>query len=925
MPNDSNSRYRHPAIRTYLQMQQTSEPTTERPARRRKTADTRRQATAPAPTARFTLVTYAEQRAAQEVQRLAQFTQVQEASITDKLSAQCKRKNGRKDDPALAACKKFLLSAGMNLLASQGLAQGKILEVLETAAPAQHVVDLLEKLSLPEEYALLRSSIGPEDWDALKKNSGGYALLALLVLKQELASYSIADLVRCAKKGSHGQELVALTDGTYATWIRKSQDRTRIAANSGGWKNLEAAKAYLEGLFQQRAALEQQGYTQQQIDHAMAPFTIPMEKMVSILSNIGGSKNLEAAKAYLEGLFQQRVQTRQTLMDNAQALGMGMAPEQIEHDIDHVMAPFTIPMEDMVSILSNNGGSKNLEEAKAYLEGLFQQRAALEQQGQTQQQIDHAMAPFAIPMKDMVSILSHGGGSNNLEAAKAYLKELSQQRAALEQQGYTQQQIDHAMAPFTIPMKDMVSILSHKGGSKNLKAAKAYLEWLFQQRVQTRQTLMDNAQVLGMVIAPEQIEHDIDHVMASFTIPMKDMVRILSHDGGSKNLEAAKAYLEGLFQQRAALEQQGHTQQQIDHAMASFTIPMKDMVSILSNNGGSKNLEAAKAYLEGLFQQRAALEQQGYTQQQIDHAMAPFAIPMKDMVSILSHGGGSNNLEAAKAYLKELSQQRAALEQQGYTQQQIDHAMAPFTIPMKDMVSILSNNGGSNNLEAAKAYLEGLFQQRAALAQQGYIQQQIDHAMAPFTIPMKDMVSILSHDGGSKNLEAAKAYLEGLFQQRAALEQQGHTQQQIGHAMTSSTIPMKDMVRILSHGGGSKNLEAAKAYLEGLFQQRAALEQQGHTQQQIDHAMASFTIPMKDMVRILSNHGGSKNLEAAKAYLKELSQQRAALEQQGYTQQQIDHAMTPFTITMEKLVSTVAQPRGAKRLKELLDSMKSQS
>ena len=53
--------------------------------------------------------------------------------------------------------------------------------------------------------------------------------------------------------------------------------------------------------------------------------------------------------------------------------------------------------------------------------------------------------------------------------------------------------------------------------------------------------------------------------------------------------------------------------------------------------------------------------------------------------------------------------------------------------------------------------------------------------------------------------------------------------------------------------------------------------------------------------------------------------QRLAQFTQVHTQQQIDHAMAPFTITMEKLVSTVAQPRGANRLKELLDSMKSQS
>src|SRR5687767_14727205 len=134
MQNDTNSRYRHPAIRTYLQtLPQASEPPADRPARRRKITPARQQATAPGapPVAseaavRSTLLTHAQDRAAQEMQRLAQWIQMPESQIDDKLSAHCKRKNGRKDDPELAACKKFLLSAGMNRLASQGLAKEEI-------------------------------------------------------------------------------------------------------------------------------------------------------------------------------------------------------------------------------------------------------------------------------------------------------------------------------------------------------------------------------------------------------------------------------------------------------------------------------------------------------------------------------------------------------------------------------------------------------------------------------------------------------------------------------------------------------------------------------------------------------------------------------------------------------------------------------
>jgi len=392
------------------QMQQTAEPPVGRPARCRKTAPARQQAGAPS-TTRSPLVAYAEERAATEMQDLLQVTSTPESQIAAKLSAQCLRKNGRKDDPELAACKKFLLTAGMNMLVGLGVAQEEIIGVLETATPAQQLVE-----KMPEKFARLRTSITPQDWNTIaRKNPGGYAFLALLILEKELDVHPLADLVRCAKKGNHGKELIALTQDEYIEWIPESKDRISIAANGGGWKNLEAAKDYLEQLFQQRE------------------------------------------------------QARQSVTDNAQARGMAMTPDQIEREVEQLIAPFAIPMKDMVSILSHGGGSKNLEAAKDYLAQLFQQRVQLEQQGYSQQQVEQAMAPFVIPMKDMVRILSHDGGSKNLEAAKDYLAQVFQQRVQLEQQGYSQQQVEQAMAPFTITREELVSTVARTGGANRLK------------------------------------------------------------------------------------------------------------------------------------------------------------------------------------------------------------------------------------------------------------------------------------------------------------------------------------------------------------------------------------------------------------------------------------------------------------------------
>ena len=115
----------------------------------------------------------------------------------------------------------------------------------------------------------------------------------------------------------------------------------------------------------------------------------------------------------------------------------------------------------------------------------------------------------------------------------------------------------------------------------------------------------------------------------------KQMVRMVNHESGSKNLEAVKTNLE-------ALTKLGFNSEQI--------------VSMVSHNGGSKNLEAIKTNLE-------ALTTLGFTSKQI--------------VRMVSHIGGSKNLEAV---------------QDNYT------ALSRLQFTRKDIVSIIGRPGGSKNL-----------------------------------------------------------------------------------------------------------------------------------------------------------------------------------------------------------------------------------
>lgn len=304
------------------------------------------------------LLQYASGLAQQRIAALASSSSMRVQTINTWLEGMCKQRNGKKDPPELAACKKVVLAACLQLMVRDGRAEDA--KAIMEKRPPIAAGELLVKL--PGEMENLRTArrITGKNWIAINQKSRGYNLLALIGLSAELAAYESTALVNCARKTPTCQELVALTNEAVNRSLPfDGADRVRIASNGGGWKNLEAASRYMSALPARRAVLETnlqaqgQPLTPEQIDHALVPFTIAIKDMVRILSHDGGSKNLEATTAYLEELRSQRA----TLEGNLQALGITFTPEQI----DHALAPFTIPMKELVRIVSQQGGSQRLQ------------------------------------------------------------------------------------------------------------------------------------------------------------------------------------------------------------------------------------------------------------------------------------------------------------------------------------------------------------------------------------------------------------------------------------------------------------------------------------------------------------------------------------------------------------------------------------
>lgn len=369
------------------------------------------------------LLQYASDQALQRVAVLARALGMTTQTIDTWLDGMCKQGFITRYTPELVASKKVVLATCLQLMVNEG--RGDAARTLLAAKPPVTVQTLLAEL--PVQAAALRSKITDKEWQVIEEKSKGYSLMALMALSAELTAYDPAALVRCAKSTHTYLELVALTNvaDSHISSISPA-DRISIAAHSGGWKNLEAAVDYLKWLTNERTTLEA----------------------------------------------------------NVLAQGRPLAQKEIEQEIDRALAPYTIAMDDMVRIVSHGGGSKNLQAAIAYLDKMSTERTTLEanalKQGKrlTQKEIDDALAPYTIAMEDMVGILSHGGGSKNLKAATAYLDKLSTERTTLKANALAHglplsrkeidQKIDRELAPFTIPMAKLISIVGSEGGSGRL-------------------------------------------------------------------------------------------------------------------------------------------------------------------------------------------------------------------------------------------------------------------------------------------------------------------------------------------------------------------------------------------------------------------------------------------------------------------------
>ncbi|MDR3501667.1 MAG: hypothetical protein P4L79_03700 [Legionella sp.] len=206
----------------------------------------------------------------------------------------------------------------------------------------------------------------------------------------------------------------------------------------------------------------------------------------------------------------------------------------------------------------------------------------------------------------------------------------------------------------------------------------------------------------------------------------------------------------------------------------------EQLIAVLSNNGGSKNLHA----LQNLLQPVPLDDGEQTTQLQL---LVATGFSADQLIAILNNIGGSKNLHA----LLDLLQFVPLNDGQQTTQLQL---LVSAGFGAEQLIAVLSHSGGAKNLQALQDLL-----QLVPLADGQQITQLQLLAAAGFN--GQQLIAVLSHNGGSNNLHA----LQNLLQPVLLNDGQQTTQLQL---LTATGFSASQLIAVVGHIGGSKNLAA---------------------------------------------------------------------------------------------------------------------
>ncbi|MDP3269670.1 MAG: hypothetical protein Q8M40_11590, partial [Legionella sp.] len=229
-------------------------------------------------------------------------------------------------------------------------------------------------------------------------------------------------------------------------------------------------------------------------------------------------------------------------------------------------------------------------------------------------------------------------------------------------------------------------------------------------------------------------------------------------------------------------------------------IGYEQFVRILSHSGGSKNLKALCDLLTPVVDASGAWQYKGGVLLTPWHQLTQAGFSAADLIGVVSHEGGSKNLQALCALLAPLVDASVAWQYADGVLLTPLHQLMQAGFSTADLIGVLSHNGGSKNLQAlcdlltpvidASGSPEVLLTRLHQLTQAGF--------------SAADLIGVVSHDGGSKNLHA----LCDLLVPVVGWQYTGEVLLTPLHQLTQAGFTTADLIGVVSHGGGSNNLHA---------------------------------------------------------------------------------------------------------------------
>ncbi|SCB03383.1 type III secretion system effector avirulence protein AvrBs3 [Xanthomonas translucens] len=478
-------------------------------------------------------------------------------------------------------------------------------------------------------------------------------------------------------------------------------------------------------------------------------------------------------------------------------------------------APLHLTPDQVVAIVSNNGGKQALETVQRLLPVLCQDHGLTPGQVvaiasniggkpalETVQRLLPVLCqpPYGLSPNQVVAIASHNGGKPALETVQRLLPVLCK-------------------PPYGLTPNQVVAIASHDGGKQALETVQRLLPVLCQDHGLTPGQVVAIANNIGGKPALETVQRLLLVLcQPPYNLTPNQVVAIASNHGGKQALETVQRLLPVLCkppynltpEQVVAIASNGGGKQALETVERLLPVLCKpaygltpdQVVVIASHNGGKQALETVQRLLPVLCQ-------------------PPYGLTPNQVVAIASHDGGKQALETVQRLLPVLCK-------------------PPYGLTPNQVVAIASHDGGKQALETVERLLPVL-------------------CKPPYGLTPDQVVAIASHDGGKQALETVQRLLPVLCQD---------------HGLTPGQV-----VAIANNIGGKQALETVERLLPVLCkpsygltpEQVVAIASQDGGKQALESIFAQLSSPdpalatlTNDRLAALACIGGRPALDAVK-------------------------------------------------------------